>query len=40
MAQVPSSNILIRKLQTISELAEPDIAILGNARIEEKQYQA
>ncbi|MBZ9994029.1 Crp/Fnr family transcriptional regulator [Mesorhizobium sp. BH1-1-4] len=40
MAQNPSSNILIRKLQTISDLGPSDIAILGNVAIQEKQYQA
>ncbi|MER8923691.1 Crp/Fnr family transcriptional regulator [Mesorhizobium sp. M0320] len=40
MAQAPSSNILIRKLQTISELAQSDIGILGNISIQEKEYQA
>lgn len=40
MAQAPSSNILIRKLQTISELAPSDIALLGNISIQEKEYHA
>ncbi|RWO81050.1 Crp/Fnr family transcriptional regulator [Mesorhizobium sp.] len=40
MAQNPSSNILIRKLQTISGLGQSDTAILENVAIQEKEYQA
>ncbi|AZV18133.1 Crp/Fnr family transcriptional regulator [Mesorhizobium sp. M7A.F.Ce.TU.012.03.2.1] len=40
MAQNPSSNILIRKLQTISGLGQSDTAILENVEIQEKEYQA
>ncbi|WP_373432839.1 cyclic nucleotide-binding domain-containing protein [Mesorhizobium sp. LSHC412B00] len=40
MAHAPTSNILIRKLQAISELAQSDIGILGNISIQEKKYKA
>ncbi|TJV06488.1 MAG: Crp/Fnr family transcriptional regulator [Mesorhizobium sp.] len=40
MTKIASSNILIRKLQTISDLGPSDIAILGNVAIQEKEYQA
>jgi CRP-like cAMP-binding protein len=40
MAQVPTSNILIRKLQTISGLGQSDTAILESVAIQEKEYQA
>ncbi|ESX28287.1 Crp/Fnr family transcription regulator [Mesorhizobium sp. LSHC440B00] len=40
MAHDHSFKMLIRKLQAISELAESDIATLGNISIQEKRYQA
>lgn len=40
MTKIPSSNILIRKLQTISDLGPSDTTILGNVAIQEKEYQA